>query len=127
LHTKNYRTTQYTKNPDYLFKRDQVYDLQGIHDGKGAGRNVMVDDQLTRGNTEPRPNDKLAEKVGFIRRVDFLPSKHKQITHNKFFVSTTLSSRPQTSFCPQMDLKGVNCRHYNRKTDKYFKNKYQRQ
>ena len=27
LQTKNYRTTQYTKNPKYLFKRDQFYDL----------------------------------------------------------------------------------------------------
>lgn len=127
LQTKNYRTTQYTQNSKYLFKRDQVYDLQGIHDGKGAGRNVMVDDQLTRGNMEPKPNDRLAESVTFIRRVDFLPTKQKKINHNKFLVSTTLSSKPQTSFCPQFDIYGINCRHYGRKTDKYFRNKYQRQ
>ena len=127
LQTKNYRTTQYTKNSNYLFKKDQVYDLQGIHDGKGPGRNVMVDDQLTRGNVEPRPNDKLAEKVSFIRRIDFLPSSHREVNHNKFLVNTTLSTRPQTSFCPQFDVQGVNCRHYGRKTDKYFKDKFQRQ
>jgi hypothetical protein len=122
----NYRTTTYTKNPEYYFKKDQLYDLLGIYDGKGPGRNVMVDDKLTRGQTEPRPNDKLTEQVTFIRRVDFLPAKHRQITHNKFLVSTTIPSRPQTSFCPQMDLKGINCRHFNRKTDKYYKDKYQR-
>jgi len=127
LQTKNYRTTQYTKNTNYHFKKDQVYDLQGIHDGKGPGRNIEVDDKLTRGNTEPRPNDKLSESVTFIRRVDFLPVKQSKINHNKFLQSTTLSSRPQTSFCPQWDIYGVNCRHNGRQTDKYFRNKYQRQ
>lgn len=125
--TKNYRTTEYTNNPNYLFSKDQIYDLQGINDGKGPGRNIMVDDKLTRGNTEPRPNDRLAEKVSFIRRIDFLPAKHKKITHNKFLVSTTLSSRPQTSFNPGYDIYGVNCRHFQRKNDLYYKNKYQRQ
>ena len=127
LQTKNYRTTQYTQNPRYLFKRDQVYDLQGIHDGKGAGRNVSVDSRLTRGNMEPKPNDRLAEQVTFTRHINFLPRNHKKINHNKFLVSTTLSSKPQTSFMPQFDTMGINCRHYNRKTDQYFKNKYQRQ
>jgi len=126
LQTKNYRTTQYTKNPTYRFKQDQVYDLQGIHDGKGPGRNVMIDDKLTRGNMEPRPNDKLQEKVTTIRYVDFLPVHHKKIHHDRFLVSTTLSTQPQTSFCPQWDRQGINCRHFNRKTDLHFKNKYQR-
>lgn len=127
LQTKNYRTTQYTKNPKYLFKQDQFYDLQGIHDGKGPGRNIIIDDQLTRGNMEPRPNDKLAEQVTFVRHIHFLPRKTKKINHNKFLVSTTLSTKPQTSFCPQFDIFGINCRHYNRKTELYYKNKYQRQ
>ena len=127
LQTSNYRTIKYTNNPDYLFKKDQVYDLQGIHDGKGAGRNVNIDDKLTRGNLNPKPNDRLSEKVTFIRRIDFLPSKHKKITHNKFLVSTTLKSKPQSSFNPSYDIYGVNCRHYKRKNEYFYKNKYQRQ
>ena len=127
LQTKNYRTTQYTQNPKYLFKRDQVYDLQGINDGKGPAMNIMVDDQLTRGNLSAKPNDRLAEQVTFIRHVNFLPRKTKTIQHDKFLVSTTLSSKPQTSFMPQFDTCGINCRHYNRKVDKYWRNKYQRQ
>ncbi len=126
LQIKNYRTTKYTKNPKYLFKSDQIYDLEGITNGYGPGKNIMVDDKLTRGNMEPKPNDRLAEKVTLIRHVDFLPIRHKQIYHDKFLVSTTLSTQPQTSFCPQWDRTGLNCRHYNRKTDNYFKNKYQR-
>jgi hypothetical protein len=126
LQTKNYRTTQYTKNPQYLFKKDQYYDLQGIHDGKGPGRNVIVDDKLTRGNMVPKPNDRLSEHVTFIRRVDFLPLKDRTMHHDKFLVNTSLSVKPQTKFCPQFDIYGINCRHYNRKVDLYFKNKYQR-
>lgn len=127
LHIKNYRTLQYTKNSKYLFKRDQYYDLQGIHDGKGAGRNVDIDDELTRGNMEPKPNDRLTEHVSFIRRVDFLPQKDKTIHHDKFLVNTSLSIKPQTKFCPSFDIHGISARHYNRKVDLYFKNKYQRQ
>ena len=126
LQTKNYRTVEYTKNPNYLFKKDQYYDLQGIHDGKGAGRNIETDDKLTRGNIDPKPNDRLSEKVTFIRRVDFLPIKDRNINHDKFLVSTSLSSRPQSSFCPGYDVYGINTKHYNRKPDLYFKNKYQR-
>lgn len=125
LQTKNYRTTQYTQNPDYLFKKDNYYDLQGIHDGKGPGRNVAADDKLTRGNMVPKPNDRLAEHVTFIRRIDWLPPKDKKISHNKFLVSTTLKSKPQTSFCPQWNTYGINTRHYNRKPDSYFRKKYQ--
>ena len=127
LQTSNYRTVKYTKNPNYHFKRDQVYDLQGIHDGYGAGRNVEVDDKLTRGNLVSKPNDRLAEQIGFIRRIDFLPARHRKISHNKFLVSTTLKSRPQTSFNPGYDTYGVNCRNYKRKSELYYKNRYQRQ
>jgi hypothetical protein len=124
---KNYRTPQYTNNNNYHFKKDQLYDLQGIHDGKGAGRNVMVDDKLTRGNLEPRPNDKLNEHVSFIRYVDFLPNKDININKPKsFLMSTTVSAEPQKRFCPTFDVYGVNTRHYNRRSEKYFKNKYAR-
>lgn len=126
LQTKNYRTTNYTQNPDYLFKKDAIYDLQGIHDGKGPGRNVSLDDKMTRSNLSAKPQDRLSEAVTFIRRVDFLPKKTKSINNSKFLVSTSLRSRPQSSFCPQFDTYGVSCRDYGRKTGLYFKNAYQR-
>jgi hypothetical protein len=122
----NHRTTEYTKNPNYMFKKDELYDLQGIDDGKGPGKNILVDDKLTRGNWEPRPDDKLNEKVTFIRYVDFLPEKDKNIDHDQFLVSTSLPKKPQTQFCPQFDKYGINTRNYQRKQDLYFKDKYQR-
>ena len=70
LQTKNYRTTQYTKNTNYHFKKDQVYDLQGISNGVGPGKNAKIDDILTRGNIDPKPGDKLSESVTFWVRMD---------------------------------------------------------
>ena len=123
----NHRTTEYTNNPNYLFPKDQLYDLQGIDNGKAPGKNIMVEDNLTRGNLEPRPGDKLNEKVTFIRYVDFLPDKDKNIDHDEFLVSTSLQKKPQKKYCPQFDIYGINTRNYQRQEDLYFKDKYQRE
>lgn len=122
LKIKNYRTTQYTNNSKYLFKADQLYDLQGIHDGKGPGRNINVDDNLTRGHIVPKPNDRLSEQVTYIRNIHFYPKKHQKINHDKFLVSTTLSTLPQTKFAPQFNIYGKGTKHYNRLSDSYYRN-----
>ena len=123
--TQNYRTAQYTRNPKYWFPQYHAfYDLQGIDEGKGAGMNPNLDSELTRGNLVNKPDDRLTEKVTFIRYVDFLPPvvfRPTEFDHNKFFVSTSISDFPQTNFNPEFDFYGVCTRHYDRLSDEYWR------
>lgn len=122
---KNYRQVNTTKNPDYKFQKDSVYELQGVEDGKGPGMNITVDDRLTRGNMVNKPSDRLVEKTNtFHRTRDFYP-KDYDIFHNKFLVSTTLARKPQTMNEPIFERYGKSTRHWNRKSEDFFK-KYSR-
>lgn len=122
---KNYRTVQYTRNPHYLFPEYHTfYDLQGIDEGQGAGMNPNLDSELTRPNWENLPDDRLSEKVTFIRYIDYLPPivfVPTEFDHNRFFVSTSISDDPQRNFEPEFDHYGVCTRHYNRLSDEYWR------
>ncbi len=120
--TANYRTQEFTRNPNYLFPFDHTfYDLQAIDEGKGPGMNPDLDSRLTRGNVVVRPPDRLAASVNFIRYVDFLPPIETPIDHNKFFVSTSLSTDPQRKFSPTFFRPGVNSKHFHRMTDEFYR------
>lgn len=122
---KNYRQVNTTKNPDYRFRKDTVYELQGIEDGKGPGMNINIDDKLTRRNLTSKPIDRLAEATNtFYRTRDFFP-KDYDIYHNQFLVSTTLAKKPQTMNDPVFERYGKSTRHWNRKPEDFFK-KYSR-
>ena len=122
--TDNYRTIQFTNNPNYYFKKDQVYDLIGINDGKGPGKNPMNDSDLTRGNYQDKPYGKLADKTSWYdQRREFLDIKitNDEIEHDNFLVSTTISDKPQKNFWPSFETHGINTRHYSRKSELYYK------
>lgn len=120
---KNYRKAQYTKNPNYVSKVNHTfYDRLGIHDGKGAGRNVDADDMLTRGELTNKPADRLQEKVNEIRYYDYMPVERKNFINNEFLVSTTLSIEPQKGYNPSFEIYGRSTTHFNRKSEQYYKN-----
>ena len=108
-------------NPDqsYRFPADELYDYRQIDHGEGAGVNARVDDKLTRPNQEPLPVDKLAERDTSYRVV--LPSQIVPLTDTSFLVGTTLAVDPQKGYDPSFDRAGINCRHYSRRPDKFFK------
>lgn len=121
----NYRLQKYTHNKNYLFKKDQLYDLIDINDGKGPGKNPDVDSTLTRGNFITKPIDKLAEKTNWERqRKEILNTvtPRNEYYHNDFLVSTTISDNPEVNFNPGLRLRGINTRHYVRKDDDYYRN-----
>jgi len=118
----NYRKTEFTKNPNYVSKVNHpFYDRLGISDGKGPGRNVMLDDKLTRGEYTDKPADKLNEKVNEIRRYQFLPNRNENFADRKFLVTTSLSRDPQKGFDPGFEIYGKSTRHFNRKPEHYYK------
>jgi len=110
----------------YIFAPDQLYDYQGVSHGSGPGKNINVDDHLTRGNLVPRPGDKLAEKDLFSPYRIMLPTQVQPIHHDKFLVSTSLQTNPQQGYNPIFERQGINTRHYNRKPDSFYKEKYAR-
>ena len=123
----NYRTTEYTKNPNYLFKKDELYDLIGINNGKGPGKKPDNDSNLTRSNLQNKPYGKLADKSSWYKqRKEFLdiPITSDEIDHDKFLVSTTISDDPQDNFWPSFEVHGINTRHYARKSELYYKKLY---
>jgi hypothetical protein len=126
--TDNFRTTKYTKNPKYYYlPNHQIYYLQSISEGQGAGMNADLDSSLTRGDVINLPDDRLTEKVTYIRHVDILPpkitySKTYEFDHNKFLVSTTISDDPQREFNPEFHMGGVNTTNYIRPSDEYWRN-----
>ena len=120
----NYRLQKYTRNPNYLFPQyHKLYDIQGIDEGQGPGMNPNLDSALRHSNMVNLPDDRLTEKVTFVRYVDFLPDYvlNPEYAHDRFLVSTTIPIDPQRRFNPEFDRYGVNCRHYNRLTDEYFR------
>lgn len=114
----NYR---YKEQVNYQSKVDEIYDFQGISDGKGPGRNVKVDDELTRGNFHVKPLDKLAESVKYQRYV--YPNLHKcsSINDKSFLISTTQSCEPQPNYRAEFNIYGESDRHFNRKPEKFYK------
>jgi len=121
LQTDNYRTTKYTKNPCYYFPmQHKLYDLQNITEGQGGGMQPELDSILRIGHKVNLPEDRLQEKVTFIRYIDYLP-RTRSIDHKRFLVSTSLSVDPQERFLPEFDIQGVNCRHYVRYSDEFFR------
>lgn len=122
---KNFRTIEYTKNPHYWFPEHHTfYDLQGIDEGQGAGMNPDLDSNLTRGNWVNLPDDRLQEKVTFIRYIDYYPPMvfhPTEFDNNRFFVSTSISDDPQRNFNPEFDRYGVCTRHFNRFSDEYWR------
>jgi len=119
----NLRTYKYTKNPNYYFPvHHKLYDLQNIDEGKGPGQNPDVDSQLTRGNVVNLPEDRLQEKVTFVRYIDFLPNKTIPLTkNNKFLMSTSISVDPQKNYNPEFNICGVNTKHFNRLSDEHYR------
>ena len=119
---KNYRTTEYTRNPQYHFPiQHTMYDLQNIDEGKGPGMNPNLDSALQRAHFQDKPADRLQEAVSYIRYIDFLPCETLPIDHNKFLVATSLSTDPQHSFNPEFYRPGVCARNYGRFSDEYFR------
>lgn len=110
----NYRNTNNHSNS----KINAIYLYQGINDGKGAGQNVNVDDELTRGNFHTKPLDKLAEHVTYERYVN--PNLHKCVdnNHKSFLTSTNLSCNPQQNFKGAFDIQGISTSNYGRKNYK---------
>jgi hypothetical protein len=124
LQIDNYRLKKYTKNKNFFFKKDQIYDLLAIDDGEGPGKNPDLDSKITRGNLQTKPISKLAEKTNWERqRKEFVTEKinKTQFTHDPFLVGTTISNNPQKNFNPGFDIYGINTRHYVRKSDRYYK------
>lgn len=115
---KNYRQKP---NVNYQSKVNEIYDLQGVSDGKGPGKNVNADDKLTRGNFHVKPLDKLAESVKFERYV--YPSLHNcsSIHDKSFLISTSQSCQPQSNFKGGFNIYGVSDRHFQRKPEKFYK------
>jgi len=122
LQLENYRQQQYTQNPQYLFKKDQVYDLQGISDGYSApSKRIDIDSELRQSNFAAKPIDKLNTKVTYIRRAGFLPKNESDIHHNKFLVSTTLSQNPQVYYNPNFEIYGQTARDYGRLPSEFYR------
>lgn len=119
----NYQKTNYRKkeNVSYQSKVNEIYDLQGISDGKGPGKNISLDDDLTRGNFHVKPLDKLAESVKYERYV--YPNLHKCSSFNdkSFLISTSQSCQPQSNFKGDFDIMGISDRHFNRKSENFYK------
>jgi len=111
----NYR---YKENNQYNSKINKIYNYQGINDGKGAGKNIDVDDKLTRGNFHIKPLDKLSEHITYERYVN--PNLHKCIdnNHNNFLTSTNLSCQPQNNFNGSFNIQGITTSNYGRKNYK---------
>lgn len=111
------------ENVDYQSKVDEIYNYQGISNGKGAGKNVNADDELTRGNFHVKPLDKLAESVKYQRYV--YPNLHKcsNINDKSFLISTTQSCQPQVNYKGEFNVYGVSDRNFNRKSEKFYKKK----
>lgn len=129
----NYRTMDYTMNPQYWFPSDHIiYDLQGIDTGKGAGMNPDLDSCLQYSEKTNLPNDRLTEKINTERYLDYLISTENfPPNHHLFLVSTSVSDEPQKKFDSQFYIRGVNCRNYCRASDEFFrslanKNNYSR-
>jgi len=122
LQLENYRQQEYTQNPEYLFKKDQVYDLQGIEDGYGIPKQrIDIDSELRQSNMVPKPIDKLNTKVTYIRRAGFLPKNEASIQHNKFLVSTTLSQNPQVNYNPSFAIYGQTTRDFARLPSDFYR------
>lgn len=120
-----YQTDNYRYKPEvnYQSKVDEIYNFQGISDGKGPGRNINLDDSLTRGNIDNKPLDKLAESVTFKRYV--YPNLYKCDDYNNksFLISTSQSCEPQTNYNGGFDIQGTSDRNFNRKSEKFYKKK----
>lgn len=121
--TSNYRTLEYTKNPNYRFPQyHKLYDLQNITEGLGPGMNPDLDSDLTHGNIVNLPNDRLSEHITFVRYADFLPvCQVPEFNQNAFLVSTSTSVDPQRRFNPEFNRYGVNTRNYNRFSDEHYR------
>jgi len=121
----NYQNKNYRYNPqvDYQSKVNEIYDLQGISDGKGPGRNINADDTLTRGNMLVKPLDKLAESVNFGRYVYPSLNKCTDFNNKSFLISTSQSCEPQPNFNGGFDIQGTSDRNFNRKSEKFYKKK----
>lgn len=115
---KNYR---YKENPNYQSKIEEIYNYQGINDGKGPGKNINLDDELTRSNFHVKPLDKLSESIKFDRYIN--PELKKCIDYNDkpFLVSTSQSCQPQKGYNAKFEIYGKSDRDYNRKPFEYYK------
>jgi hypothetical protein len=82
------------------------------------GKNIEIDDQLTRGNFYTKPLDKLSSKVDTNRYI--MPSLYKCVdnNHDKFLTSTNLSCNPQKKFNTEFNIQGISTSNYNRKNYK---------
>ena len=124
LQIDNYRLLKHTKNKNFFFKKDQIYDLLAIDDGEGPAKNPDLDSRLTRGNLQTKPISKLAEKTNWEKqRKEFVTEKinKTQYTHDPFLVGTTIGNNPQQKFNPGFEIHGVGSRHYCRKNEHYYK------
>lgn len=122
LQLENYRQQQYTNNPNFLFQKDQYYDLQGINDGYGIPQQrIDTDSELRQSNMVSKPIDKLNTKVTYIRRAGFLPANESTIFHDKFLVSSTLSQNPQVGYNPNFEIYGQTARDYGRLPSEFYR------
>jgi len=117
---KNHR---YRENVDYKSKVNEIYNFQGISDGKGPGKNILADDNLTRGNFHVKPLDKLAESLDYERYTYPNLQKCSDFNEKSFLISTSQSCNPQKKYNPIFEIQGISDRNYNRKSDNFYKKK----
>ena len=116
----NFRTPEYTKNPEYLYPQfHRLYDLQNVTEGQGAGMNPNLDSSLRHSEFTNLPDDRLNSRLTMIRYIDFLPPHiaGTEFDHSRFLVSTSISDNPQRMYNPLFFQPGVSARNYSRPSD----------